>query len=88
MGLPAYSVDKNHLVRGDICTTTFYACGKETVSLANSGSDVVKKVKDTTSGSGTVYVMDESTMEALFTIDSSESDAYSGCKANKYELVQ
>ena len=32
--------------------------------------------------------MDEATMEGLFTIDHSASDAYSGCGANKYELVQ
>ena len=32
--------------------------------------------------------MSESEMEALFTIDTSAADAYSGCKAETYALVE
>jgi hypothetical protein len=83
MGLPGYSKDKKHLTRGGVCTENYYFCGKETVTLANSNAEEVKRAQH---GSDT-YIQDESTLAAFFTIDSSAADAYSGCVAKEYELV-
>lgn len=83
MGLPGYSKDKKHLTRGGVCTEKYYFCGKETVTLANSNAEEVKRAQHATD----TYIQDENTLAAFFTIDSSAADAYSGCVAKEYELV-
>ena len=34
MGIPGYSIDGTHVVRGDVCTENYYLCGMETVDVA------------------------------------------------------
>ena len=63
-------------------------CGLETVDVATSGAYSLTKTKDDSQGSATSYVMTESEMEDLFTIDTSATDAHAGCKAETYELVE
>ena len=72
------------LVSSDtVCSFSYYACGLETIAAAEDGAMEVKRGKTL----GATYVMDETTLSKLFTIDTTATTAYDGCKNITYELV-
>lgn len=75
--MPAY------LVKSPVCTETMYFCGKETLAVAASGSETIKKGGK----SGTTYILGHSDLDALFSLSTSAADAYSGCTISTYDLV-
>ena len=75
---------KEHLVRGGICTETYYQCGKETVSLASNTMLTLKKGKTSTPE---YFYQAPSVVDSWFKVDTSASDAYSGCATATYSFT-